>query len=63
MPACPAYLTQLAQGVYSSITWLDKLSFAAAWLNRATGNETYLQQAQSYFTQFMADNSSVSTNT
>jgi len=49
--------------VYASVTYLDKLSFAAAWLNRATGKAEYLQQAQSYFAQFMADNSTVGTNT
>lgn len=51
------------QSIYTSTTYLDKLAYAAAWLNRATGDEAYLQQAQSYFNQFMTDNSTVSTNT
>ena len=39
------------QSLYASSGYVDELAWAAAWLYKATGSQTYLNSARSYYNQ------------
>ncbi|KAK9828596.1 hypothetical protein WJX72_000945 [[Myrmecia] bisecta] len=42
------------RGLYPSTGYLDELCWAALWLYQATGTASYLSQAETYYTQYLA---------